>query len=118
MRKGLQVGIFGGLFLLALIAVILSAVLYPTQWGLFVLLPYFLLPVTAAACASLGDDEEMSLWNNFGCFLESFFWVSSFAVPVLLYRLDAITNSQLWWLIVADLLVLSSFIGLAWVNAG
>jgi hypothetical protein len=81
-----QLGVFGGLLVLAIVAVVLSAALYPTQWGLFVctcilpsaatslgpmgseyaciivlneVLPYVLLPVTAAACAAIGDDEEL-----------------------------------------------------------
>lgn len=81
-----------------------------------IVFPYVLLPVTAAGCAMLGDSEEMrcgdaccyvvlhiagyepltsalcvdSIWTNFGCFFESFFWVSAFAVPSLLYRVNAV----------------------------
>uniref|UniRef100_K3WEG6 Vacuolar protein sorting 55 n=1 Tax=Globisporangium ultimum (strain ATCC 200006 / CBS 805.95 / DAOM BR144) TaxID=431595 RepID=K3WEG6_GLOUD len=109
MKRTLLLSVFGVLFLLALVGVILEAALYPTQWGLFVLFPYVLLPVTAAACATLGDSEEMSIYTNFGCFFESFFWVSAFAVPSLLYRVDAINQSQLWWLLSSDVLVFSSF---------
>lgn len=85
-----------------------------------------------------------SLYTNFGCFFESFFWVSAFAVPSLLYRVDAvrsdccievvlsypwltrmcacllcmqINSSQLGWLLSSDVLVLASFVGLSWLNS-
>ncbi|TMW63498.1 hypothetical protein Poli38472_002439 [Pythium oligandrum] len=117
MKRSLQLGIFGSLLVVALVCVILSAALYPTQWGLFVLLPYILLPITAAGCAALGDDDELSIWSNFGCFFEAFFWVSTVAVPSILYRVEAINGSQLGWLLASDVLVFASFVGLAWVNA-
>ncbi|GLE08163.1 hypothetical protein PINS_up019169 [Pythium insidiosum] len=64
----------------------------------------------------MGQDEDNSIWTNFGCFFESFFWVSTVAVPSILYRVDAINGSQLGWLIASDVLVFASFVGLAWVN--
>ncbi|TYZ66004.1 hypothetical protein PybrP1_005369, partial [[Pythium] brassicae (nom. inval.)] len=109
--------VFGVLFLLALVGVVLEAALYSTQWGLFVLFPYVLLPVTAVACAALGDSDDMRVWANFGCFFESFFWVSAFAVPPLLYRVAAINASQLWWLLSSDALVFVSFVGVSWLNS-
>jgi hypothetical protein len=86
-----------------------------------------------------------SIWANFGCFFEAFFWVSTVAVPSLLYRVDAvgfhpeplpfesdrsrlfpvltrmrcvqINGSQLGWLLAADALVFASFVGFAWINS-
>ncbi|KAG7395221.1 hypothetical protein PHYBOEH_004026 [Phytophthora boehmeriae] len=117
MKRNTQLSIVGGLLLLALVGVIVASAAYSTPWGLFVLFPYILLPMTAAIFSTLAGGEDLSAWTSFGCFFEAFFWVTAFAIPSILYRVDAINGSQLGWLLSADVLVLASFMTLAYINA-
>lgn len=106
--------VVGALLLLALVGVIVASAVYPTPWGLFVLFPYVLLPMTAAIFSTLSGGNDLSAWTSFGCFFEAFFWVTAFAIPSVLYRVDAIDGSQLGWLLSSDVLVLASFMCLAY----
>ncbi|KAH7477190.1 uncharacterized protein KRP23_7863 [Phytophthora ramorum] len=116
MKRNVQLYVVGALLLLALVGVIVASTAYSTPWGLFVLFPYVLLPMTAAIFSTLAGGDELSAWTSFGCFFEAFFWVTAFAIPSILYRVDAIDSSQLGWLMASDVLVLVSFMTLAFVN--
>ncbi|KAL3672125.1 hypothetical protein V7S43_002788 [Phytophthora oleae] len=116
MKRNLQLVIVGSLLLLALVGVIVASTAYSTPWGLFVLFPYVLLPMTAAIFSTLSGGDDLSVWTSFGCFFEAFFWVTTVAIPSILYRVDAINGSQFGWLIASDVLVFVSFMSMAFVN--
>lgn len=57
----------------------------------------------ALSCSSMRSTASLwlmcrgsycSVWTSFGCFLEAFFWVSTVAVPSILYRVDAVSGRQ------------------------
>ncbi|KAG3031650.1 hypothetical protein PC121_g6839 [Phytophthora cactorum] len=116
MKRNVQLIVAGSLLLLALVGVIVASAAYSTPWGLFVLFPYVLLPMTAAIFSTLSGGDDISAWISFGCFFEAFFWVTALAIPSILYRVEAINGSQLGWLIASDVLVFASFMSLALVN--
>ncbi|KAK1931980.1 hypothetical protein P3T76_012480 [Phytophthora citrophthora] len=111
-----QLSVVGSLLLLALVGVIVASAAYSTPWGLFVLFPYVLLPMTAAIFSTLSGGDDLSVWTSFGCFFEAFFWVTTVAIPSVLYRVDAINGSQLGWLLASDVLVFVSFMSLVFIN--
>ncbi|ETL96826.1 hypothetical protein L917_05761 [Phytophthora nicotianae] len=116
MKRNVQLIVAGSLLLLALVGVIVASAAYSSPWGLFVLFPYVLLPMTAAIFSTLSGGDDLSAWAGFGCFFEAFFWVTAFAIPSILYRVEAINGSQLGWLIASDALVFASFMSLALIN--
>ncbi|CAI5724116.1 unnamed protein product [Peronospora effusa] len=116
MKRNVQLIVVGLLLLLALVGVIVASVAYSTAWGLFVLLPYVLLPMTAAIFSSLAGSNDLSAWTSFGCFFEAFLWITALAIPSILYRVNAINGSQMGWLLASDVFVLASFMSLALVS--
>ncbi|CAH0492843.1 unnamed protein product [Peronospora farinosa] len=116
MKRNVQLIVVGLLLLLALVGVIVASAAYSTAWGLFVLLPYVLLPMTAAIFSSLAGSNDLSAWTSFGCFFEAFLWITALAIPSILYRVNAINGSQMGWLLASDVVVLASFMSLALVS--
>ncbi|ETI50374.1 hypothetical protein, variant [Phytophthora nicotianae P10297] len=90
MKRNVQLIVAGSLLLLALVGVIVASAAYSSPWGLFVLFPYVLLPMTAAIFSTLSGGDDLSAWTGFGCFFEAFFWVTAFAIPSILYRVEAV----------------------------
>ncbi|KAI9922679.1 hypothetical protein PsorP6_002565 [Peronosclerospora sorghi] len=114
MKQNVRLSVAGSLLFLALVGVIVASSAYMTPWGAFVLLPYMLLPMTAAIFSSLAGGDDFSNWMNFGCFFEGFLWTTALAIPSIMYRVDAINASQLGWLMASNILVFGSFMILAW----
>uniref|UniRef100_A0AAV1UGV5 Vacuolar protein sorting 55 n=1 Tax=Peronospora matthiolae TaxID=2874970 RepID=A0AAV1UGV5_9STRA len=111
-----RLSVAGLLLLLALGGVIVASAAYSTSWGLFVLCPYVLLPMTAAVFSNLAGGEDPSAWTNFGCFFEAFLWTSTVAIPSILYRVDALDISQVCWLMASSVLVFASFMSLVFTS--
>ncbi|CEG35598.1 Vacuolar protein sorting 55 [Plasmopara halstedii] len=116
MNRKLQLTVAGVLLLLAIVGVIVASVGYSTSWGIFVLFPYVMLPMTAAIFSTMSTGDGLSAWISFGCVFEAILWISTLAIPSILYRVDAINEYQLGWLLASDVLVFASFMSLALIN--
>ncbi|CAI5710280.1 unnamed protein product [Hyaloperonospora brassicae] len=116
MKRPVRLIVAGSLLVMALVGITVASAAYSTSWGLFVLFPYVLLPMTAAAFSTLAGGDELSAWTNFGCFFEAFLWTSTFAIPSILYRADALILPQVGWLMASNVLVFASFMSLALTN--
>ncbi|CAH0478610.1 unnamed protein product [Peronospora belbahrii] len=117
MKQNIRLIFSGSLLLLALMGVIVASAAYSTPWGLFVLIPYVLVPMTAAIFYSLAGSDDHSVWTSFGCFFEALLWIATLAIPSILHRVDAINGSQLGWLLVSDVLVFASFMSMVFTGA-
>mmetsp|Transcript_3651 Transcript_3651/g.5300 ORF Transcript_3651/g.5300 Transcript_3651/m.5300 type:complete len:116 (-) Transcript_3651:1690-2037(-) len=94
----------GGAALLSLVLLILSCVFADVWWPLFNVFFFALLLIPF----SFGSHESSGVWGGIGDFIEAIFGFSSFAYPIVLYRVDELNGVGLFLAFLSNIVAAGS----------
>jgi len=110
--KALSLSAFG--ISMGILLLVLACALSSIWWPMMALIPYFILPIPTLLCSQVDSsllNSDDNGWKVIGDFITGFLTVSIFAIPAVIYHMNAISSIGLILSTVSNIIIFSTILG-------